>query len=70
MIHYLTSIRCCGTLVEYSVNMYEHLHVALMKIPYHASNKRVYIEYIIKHNRRLEALRRNAVEIDGFLAGF
>jgi hypothetical protein len=52
--------------MEYSTNMYEHLHIALMKIPYRASNKREYIKYIIKHNRRLEALQRNAVEMDGF----
>lgn len=67
MIHYASSIRRSGAPVEYSSNMYEHLHIALMKIPYRASNKREYIEYIIKHNRRLEALRRNAVEMDGFL---
>ncbi len=67
MIHYSTSIHRSGAPVEYSANMYEHLHIALMKIPYRASNKREYIEYIIKHYRRLEALRRNAVEIEGFL---
>jgi hypothetical protein len=38
--------------------MYEHLHIAIMKIPYRASNRRDIIDYIVKHNRRMEALRR------------
>ena len=66
MIHYSSSIRRSGAPIEYTSNMYEHLHIALMKIPYRASNKRDYIDYIVKHNRRLEALRRGATDKDGY----
>ena len=67
MVHYAPSIRRSGAPIEYSSNLYEHLHIAIMKIPYRVSNKREYIEYIVKYNRRLEALRRATARREEFL---
>lgn len=50
MTHYSSSIYWLEALVEYTSNMYDHLHIALMKIPYRASNKKDYIGFIVKHN--------------------
>ena len=48
MKHYMFKICCSGAPIEYNANMYEHLHVALVKTAYKASNKktisRVYCE--------------------------
>ena len=66
MKHYMSTIRRSGAPIEYSANMYEHLHVALVKTTYRASNKKQFLEFIVKYNRRLEALRRSALEKDGY----
>ena len=46
--------------------MYEYMHIALIKIAYRSSNKRDFDIYIIKFNRRLQALQRNAIGNEGF----
>lgn len=56
--HYSACIRRSGTPIEYSANIYEQLHIQLMKLAYRASNKRNSTEQIINHNRRLENVRR------------
>ena len=66
MSHFSDAIRRSGTPFEYNSNLYEHLHIALMKSAYRRSNKKDYINYIVKHNRRLQALRKNAQEREGF----
>lgn len=66
MKHYSSSIRRSGAPVEYSSNMYENLHIALVKTAYRASNKKQFLDYIVKYNRRLEALRTSALEKDGY----
>lgn len=67
MSHYSKAIRRSGAAFEYSSNMYEHLHIALMKTAYRSSNKKDYLSYIVKHNRRLQALREKAIGREGFL---
>ena len=66
MSHYSQAIRRSGSPFEYSSNMYEHLHIALMKTAYRASNKKDYHSFIVKHNRRLQALRKSALGKEGF----
>jgi len=66
MKHYSSSIRHSGAPIEYSSNMYENLHIALVKTAYRASNKKQFLDYIVKYNRRLEVLRMNGVENDGY----
>ena len=66
MRHFSDAIRRSGTPFEYSSNLYEHLDIALMKAAYKRSNRKDYINYIVKHNRRLQALRKNAQEREGF----
>jgi hypothetical protein len=66
MLHYNPSIRRSGAPHEYSSNMYEQLHIALMKIAYRRSNKKDWQSYIVKHNRRLQALREKTIGREGF----
>ena len=66
MCHYIDAIRRSGAPFEYSSNLYEHLHIALMKSAYRNSNRRNYSTYIVKHNKRLQALRKYALEREGF----
>jgi hypothetical protein len=65
MKHYAGAIRRSGAPVEYNSNMFEHLHIAMVKMGYRASNKKNFLDHIVKYNRRLEALRTSASEIDG-----
>ena len=41
--------------------MYEHLHIAIVKTGYRISNRKNFLNHIVKYNRRLEALRNNAM---------
>lgn len=66
MSHYRTAIIRSGSPFEFSSNLYENLHIALMKRAYRASNKRDFQKFIIKYNRRLQALRTNVQGMDGF----
>ena len=61
MKHYASSIRRSGAPVEYSTNMYEHLHIAIVKTGYRISNRKNFLDHIVKYNRRLEALRKDAM---------
>ena len=61
MKHYASSIRQSSALVEYSTNMYEHLHIAIVKTGYRISNRKNFLDHIMKYNRRLEALRKDAM---------
>ena len=58
MKHFMSIIRRSEAPIEYSANMYEHLHVALVKIAYRASNKKQFLEFIMKYNRRLEFIMK------------
>jgi hypothetical protein len=58
MTHLSDSIRRSGIPVEYSTNLYEHLHILLMKVPYRASNKKAFAKQMTHHNQRLLALSR------------
>jgi len=66
MKHYAMSIRRSGAPLEYSSNMYEHLHMALIKMGYWISNKKNSLDHIMKHNQRLEALREKTSENDAY----
>ena len=66
MSYFSDAIRRSGMPFEYISNLYEHLHTTLMKSTYRQSNRKDYINYIVKHNRRLQALRKNAQEREGF----
>jgi hypothetical protein len=66
MSHYDPCIRRSGLPWEYSTNMFEHMHVALMKKAYRRSNKKNASLQIIKHNRRLEMLRTVGRHLQGF----
>lgn len=65
MKHYAGAICWSKTLVEYNSNMFEHLHIAMVKTGYRTSNKKNFLDHIVKYNQRLEALRTSASEIDG-----
>lgn len=70
MKHYASSIRQSGAPIEYSSNMYKHLYMAMIKTEYQMSKKINFLNHIVKCNRRLEALRSNASEIDGYSCFF
>jgi hypothetical protein len=65
MKHYAGAIRPSRAPVEYNSNMFEHLHIAMVKTGYRTSNKKNFLDHIVKCNQRLEALRNNASKIDG-----
>ena len=48
--------------VEYNSNMYEHLYIAIVKIGY-CMRRKNFLDYTVKCNWKLEALRNNVVEI-------
>jgi len=66
MKHYLSSICCSRAPIEYSSNMYKNLYIAMVKIVYWASNKKQFLDFIVKYNRRLEALQMSTLEKDGY----
>jgi len=66
MSHFSDAIQRSGLPFEYSSNLYEYLHIALMKATYKCNNQNEYINYIVKHNRRLQVLWKNAQEREGF----
>jgi hypothetical protein len=66
MLYYNLSIHRSSVPHEYSSNMYEQLHIALMKIAYRRSNKKGWQSYIVKHYRRLQALRKRTIGREGF----
>ena len=66
MKHYASFVWQFGAPIEYSSNIYEHLYMAMIKTGYRMSNKRNFLDHIIKCNWRLEALHLNALEIDGY----
>ena len=70
MKYYASSIWQFGAPIEYSSNMYEHLHIAMIKMGYQMSNKRNFLHHIVKCNRRIESLRSNESEIDGYSCFF
>jgi hypothetical protein len=57
MDHFSPSIKRAGLPWEYSSNMFEHMHIALMKRAYRSSNRRKANKQMVTYNRRLEALR-------------
>jgi hypothetical protein len=66
MRHFSDAIRRSGSPFEYSTNMYEHLHINLMKSAYRSSNRRDYTGQILKHNSRLQSYRRKVGEVEAF----
>ena len=60
-VHAISHLTDCiwrsGVPKHYSANLYEHMHIQLLKIGYRASNRRDSIEWVIFHHRRLCALR-------------
>jgi len=62
MNHFTSSIQRSGLPWEYNSNIYEHMHISHMKNAYRASNKRAATPQIVKHNRRLQALRKIEIE--------
>lgn len=60
MSHLSEAIRRSGVPCEYSTNMYEHLHIMLMKVPYRASNKKNFARQMTRHHERLLAIGRKA----------
>jgi hypothetical protein len=68
MMHYVDSIHWTKSPFQYSVNIYEHLHIVLLKQAYRGSNCQDYMGHIAKHNLWLQTLRRVAGNVDGFEA--
>jgi hypothetical protein len=66
MSHFSNCIRRSGLSWEYSTNQYEQLHITLMKKGYRASNKRNATSQILKHNYRLNALRKLSMNKDEY----
>jgi hypothetical protein len=66
MLHFSPSLRRSGSPFEYSTNMYEHLHINLMKKSYRASNRRDFTGHILKRNSLLQAYRRKFGELESF----
>jgi hypothetical protein len=66
MLYYNLSIYRSGVPYKYSSNMYEQLHVALMKIAYIKSNKKYWHIYIVKLKRRLQLLQEKSISREGF----
>lgn len=64
MLHFSDSIRRSGSPFEYSTNLYEHLHINLMKTAYRSSNRRDFTGQILRHNSRLQAYRRKDGEME------
>lgn len=58
MSHHTDVIHMSKTPFEHSSNIYEHWHIALTKLTCKSSNCRNYSNYIVKHNKRLHALRK------------
>lgn len=58
MSHLSDSIRRSGIPCEYSTNLYEHLYILLMKVPYRASNKKDFAQQMTRHHQRLLAISR------------
>lgn len=56
MSHLKDCIKRCGLPSEYDTGIYEHLHIALMKIPYRHSNRRNFMGQMVRHNQRLRIL--------------
>ncbi|KAG0595978.1 hypothetical protein M758_UG213700 [Ceratodon purpureus] len=65
MGHFSHCIQRSGLPWEYSTDMYEQFHIALMKSGYRSSNKRAATQQIIRHNKRLQSLRRASKQIQG-----
>jgi hypothetical protein len=57
MSHYSSCIQRLSLPSEYSTNIYEHVHIALMNVTYRRSNNRKTTKQIVKHNGRLEMIR-------------
>lgn len=49
-------IKRCGLPLEYDTGIFEHLHIALMKVPYRHSNKRNFMGQIARHSERSRVL--------------
>lgn len=56
MSHLSDSIRRSGVPCEYSTDMYEHLHIMIMKVPYKACNKKNFAKQMTRHHQRLLAI--------------
>ncbi len=65
MNHFTQCIKRSGLPWEYSTDMYEQFHIALMKTAYRSSNRRNATPFIVRHNKRLQSLRRVAKQIEG-----
>jgi hypothetical protein len=68
MNHYVDSIHRSNSPFEYSTNLYEHLHIMLMKAKYRGNNRSNFSKQIVKHNKRLQVLRRMTKETECFEA--
>ena len=65
MNHFTSCIKRSGLPWEYSTDLYEQFHIALMKTAYRSSNKRQATPQIVRHNKRLQSLRRATKQIEG-----
>jgi len=66
MSHFNDYICQSGLPWEYSTNIYEQMHITLMKAQHRASNKRQATPQIARHNQRLGAL----CKLQDFMEGF
>ncbi|CAM6089392.1 unnamed protein product [Calypogeia fissa] len=64
MSHLSESIRRSGMPWEYSTNMYEQLHISLMKNAYRGSNRRAFNPQIVAYHVRLKAIREKMHDQD------
>ncbi|CAI5469585.1 unnamed protein product [Closterium sp. Yama58-4] len=56
VVHYVAAIKRGGLPEEYSTNMYEQFHKNIVKRPYRASNRRQWMESIVKSNQFMQML--------------
>lgn len=64
MSHFTNCIKHSSLPWEYSTNMWKHFHIVHMKSAYRKSNKKDANAQIVKHNRRLDILRKIGQEME------
>jgi hypothetical protein len=60
MLHYIPSIRSCGSLGQFNTETSEQLHIDYAKDAYRASNCKVYLRQMVLWLQRQEAIDKFA----------
>lgn len=64
MAHFSDAIRRSGSPFEYLTNMYEHMHINLMKVAYWSNNWGDYTGQILRYNSQLQAYHWKLEEVE------